>query len=202
MSTDYRPLAETSEAELVQLAQDRNQDAFAELMRRNASASFRLALSILKDRQDAEDEVQSSFFKAWKNLSSFHSESRFSTWFRTIVMNQSFMRLRTARRARVTSLDDRDEDGLALQIPAADPTPETTLSRNELSRQLNTEVQKLPRILRDVLILRDLKQLSTEESAVQLGISVPAIKTRLSRAREMLRQRMARYKTPSAGMPA
>jgi RNA polymerase sigma-70 factor (ECF subfamily) len=202
MSTDHRPLADTSEAELVQLAQNRNQDAFSELMHRNASASFRLALSILKDRQDAEDEVQSSFFKAWKNLSSFHSESRFSTWFRTIVMNQSFMRLRTARRARVTSLDDRDEDGLALQIPTLDPTPETALSRNELSRRLNSEVQKLPRIFRDVLILRDLKQLSTEESAVRLGISVPAIKTRLSRAREMLRQRMARYKTPSAGMPA
>ena len=199
---DYRPYSETSEAELIELAQKRNEDEFAELMHRNASASFRLALSVLKDRQEAEDEVQTSLMKAWINLPTFQSASRFSTWFRTIVLNQSLMRLRKVRRAGLTSLDESDDDGRTMQVPSNDPGPETTLSQDEMSEHLNNEVQKLPALLREVIVLRDLQQLSTEEVAARLGVSEPAIKSRLSRARAELRDRMERHMPRSSRTPA
>jgi len=190
---EYRPLQEASEAELVRLAQERNQDAFAELMQRNASMSFRLALSILKNRQEAEDEVQTSFLKAWVSLPLFKAESKFSTWFRTIVHNQSLMSLRKSRRATLTSLDEPDEDGRTREVAGAEPGPEVTLGQNQLSGHLKTEVQRLPPLLRDVLVLRDLEQVSTEEAAARLGISEAAVKSRLMRARSTLRERMERH---------
>ena len=171
-------------------------------MHRNASASFRLALSVLKDRQEAEDEVQTSLMKAWINLPTFQSASRFSTWFRTIVLNQSLMRLRKVRRAGLTSLDESDDDGRTMQVPSNDPGPETTLSQDEMSEHLNNEVQKLPALLREVIVLRDLQQLSTEEVAARLGVSEPAIKSRLSRARAELRDRMERHMPRSSRTPA
>jgi len=199
---DYRPYSEASETELIELAQKRNEDAFAELMHRNASASFRLALSVLKDRQEAEDEVQTSLMKAWINLPTFQSASRFSTWFRTIVLNQSLMRLRKVRRAGLTSLDESDDDGRTMQVPSKEPGPETMLSQDEMSEHLNNEVQKLPALLREVIMLRDLQQLSTEEVAARLGVSEPAIKSRLSRARAELRERMERHMPRSSRTPA
>jgi len=202
ISMDYRPYSEASETELIELAQKRNEDAFAELMHRNASASFRLALSVLKDRQEAEDEVQTSLMKAWINLPTFQSASRFSTWFRTIVLNQSLMRLRKARRARLTSLDESDDDGRTMQVPSKEPGPESMLSQDEMSEHLNNEVQKLPALLREVILLRDLQQLSTEEVAARLGVSEPAIKSRLSRARAELRDRMERHMPRSSRTPA
>jgi RNA polymerase sigma-70 factor, ECF subfamily len=190
---DRLSLTEASEADLVQLAQERDEAAFAELMRRNSTASFRLALSILKDRQEAEDEVQTSFMKAWINLPLFKSESRFSTWFRSIVANQSFMSLRKSRRVHLRSLDESDDEGRTMEVPCAAPGPETDLGERELNGHLRAEVEKLPRILREVLILRDLHQLSTEVAAARLGISESALKSRLTRARSTLRQRMERH---------
>lgn len=190
---EYRPFSEASEEELIRLAQARDQDAFAELMHRNASASFRLALSVLKDRQEAEDEVQTSSLKAWLNLPNFQSASRFSTWFRTIVMNQSLMRLRKVRRVNLKSLDEPDHEGRTMELPSDEAGPESELARGQMKEQLQQEVQKLPALLREVLVLRDLQQLSTEEVAARLGISEPAVKSRLSRARSELRTRMERH---------
>jgi len=190
---DNRPLSGSSEAELVERAQNRDPDAFAELMSRNASPSFRLALSVLKDRQEAEDEVQTSFMKAWVSLPNFKSEARFSTWFRTIVMNQSLMRLRQIRRANLRSLDEEDDEGRTREVASTDPLPEARLSRAELTQLMDSEVRKLPPMFREVLVLRDLEELPTDEVASRLGISEPALKSRLSRARAMLRQRMERH---------
>jgi RNA polymerase sigma-70 factor (ECF subfamily) len=193
----YRPHAETSETELIALAQERDQEAFAELVHRNTSASLRLALSVLKDRQEAEDEVQTSFLKAWINLPGFQSESRFSTWFRTIVLNQSLMRLRKVKTARLRSLDAQDEDGRTMEVASLEPEPEAILRLSQLTGRLCEEVKRLPPLMREVLELRDLEQLSTEEAAAKLGITEPAMKSRLSRARDMLRQRMLRHTTIS-----
>src|SRR5579883_1464131 len=88
MSEQPQSLAEISEVELVRRAQAHDDAAFQELMRRTKSSSMRLALSILKNREEAEDQVQNSFLNAWKNLGSFHLEAKFSTWMRTIVSNQ------------------------------------------------------------------------------------------------------------------
>jgi RNA polymerase sigma-70 factor, ECF subfamily len=194
----YRPLAEASEPELIELAQQRHEEAFAELMYRNTSASLRLAISVLKDRQEAEDELQNSFLKAWLHLPKFQFGSSFSTWLRTIVMNQSLMSLRKGRRARLQSLDEPGEDGQMLEVPAPEPSPECLLDRQQTNHNLSVEVRRLPPLLRDVLVLRDLEQLSTEEAATRLGISEPAVKSRLTRARDMLRQRMERHASRSA----
>jgi RNA polymerase sigma-70 factor, ECF subfamily len=190
---ELHPITEASEEELVSRAQARDEAAFAELMRRNNSASFRLALSVLRDRQEAEDQVQTSFLKAWLHLPGFQSDSRFSTWLRTIVRNQSLMALRKTRNVRFTSLDEPDADGRTMELASTSVGPERSLSQSQLSERLNSEVRKLPAKLREVLILRDMEELSTEAAAARMGLSEPAIKSRLNRARAMLRQRMERH---------
>jgi RNA polymerase sigma-70 factor (ECF subfamily) len=189
------PLTAWTELELVERARDRDAEAFAELMRRNSSPSMRLALSVLKDRQDAEDEVQNAFLKAWRALATFQFESKFSTWFRTIVLNQSLMRLRSARRARFAYLDDEAEEAGPIELTDHGRTPEESLASKELAAHLEREIERLPARLRQVLLLRDFDQLSTEEVAARLSISEPAAKSRLARARTMLRQRMQRHAT-------
>jgi RNA polymerase sigma-70 factor (ECF subfamily) len=190
---DPHTLKEATEEELIQKAVERNQDAFAELVRRNKSVSMRLALSVLKNRQEAEDEVQTSFLKAWLHLPGFQRESRFSTWLRTIVMNQSFMRLRSLRRAKLESLTAEDDENRPWELPSLEANPESQVGRDEMSRRLRTEVDRLPPIYREVIELRDLEELQVEDVAQQLGISIPALKSRLARARQMLRQRMERH---------
>ena len=198
INSESRPLAEVPEPELVQMAQNRDETAFEELMRRNASTSFRLALSVLKDRQEAEDQVQNSFFNAWKRLASFKSEARFSTWFRTIVMNQSLMRLRVVKRVHLQSLDDSGEQDRPREYPTEEPTPEQMLGQDQLTAHLRAETQRLPPLLRQVLILRDLEEFPIEEIACRLGISESAVKSRLSRARAMLRERMQPHASRSS----
>jgi RNA polymerase sigma-70 factor (ECF subfamily) len=197
---DYsKALAEVDDAELVQRAsQGRDEEAFAELMRRHASTSFRLALSILRDRHEAEDQVQNSFFKAWKHLSGFQFESRFSTWFRKIVVNQSLMRLRVVRRVAFHPLEESNEfsSERPRQYAADEPSHEQDLSQDQIFAHLRAEIKKLPPLLREVLILRDLEERSVEEIAAQLGITESAVKSRLARARPMLRERMERYVKP------
>jgi RNA polymerase sigma-70 factor (ECF subfamily) len=133
MTEAYRPLADLEEAELVTRAQQRDMAAFEELMRRNTSPSLRLAISVLKDRQEAEDQVQTSFMKAWTGLSSFQSESRFSTWFRRIVLNQSLMRLRSVRRARLQSLDEQGEMERPIDPVSGTPSPRDSRSPSQRS---------------------------------------------------------------------
>jgi len=104
-------MRDLSDDELLTLAQERNEAAFAELMSRNSSSSFKLALSILKDRQDAEDEVQNSCWNAWRYLGQFQRGSKFSTWMARIVINHCLMRLRKGRRASLLYLDEGTADG-------------------------------------------------------------------------------------------
>ncbi|MEO8096654.1 MAG: sigma-70 family RNA polymerase sigma factor [Acidobacteriota bacterium] len=189
----HRPLSEIDEAELVARAQRRDEQAFAELMHRNTSTSLRLALSVLKDRQEAEDQVQTSFLKAWMGLGSFQSESRFSTWFRRIVINQSLMRLRVVKRTKLQSLTENSESERPIDPASVAPTPEAQLSRQQIHDRLRKEVLLLPPLFREVLTLRDLNELSTEEVSAQLGISEAATKSRLARARALLRERMERH---------
>lgn len=193
MRNEHRPLAAMAEDELVDRARQHDQEAFAELMHRNLPASYRLALSVLKNRQDAEDEVQSAFLKAWKALAAFQGQARFSTWFRSIVFNQSLMRLRSLRRANLRSLDDTDGEGATFEVRDTRADAETLLGDGEMRARLRAEVERLPKLMRDVLVLRDLEHLSTEDAAARLGLTESAVKSRLTRARAMLRERMQRH---------
>ncbi|HYW45377.1 MAG TPA: sigma-70 family RNA polymerase sigma factor [Bryobacteraceae bacterium] len=183
-----------SDDQLLTLAQDGEEAAFAELMSRNSSSSFKLALSILKDRQDAEDEVQNSYWNAWRYLGRFQRDSKFSTWISRIVINQCLMRLRKARKASFLYLDEGADEGNVgvMELPDRGPTPEAELGRREMSAILHREVRRMPPILRSVLVLRDLDELPMDEVAVRLGITLVAAKSRLMRARAELRQRLER----------
>ena len=196
MSTTALP--ELCDDELLTLVQERDQAAFEELMRRNSSASFKLAISILRDRQEAEDAVQDSYWNAWRAVGQFQRESKFSTWISRIVTNQCLMRLRKARRASFLYLDDGDAEGGVgrLEIADAGPTPETEVGDKELSAVLRQEAGKLPPLLRDVLMLRDLSELPMPEVAERLGINIIAAKTRLARARAELRRRLEKHQHP------
>jgi RNA polymerase sigma-70 factor (ECF subfamily) len=179
--------------ELVVLAQQRDEPAFEELMRRNSSASFRLALSMLRDRQEAEDEVQNSFFSAWQHLGQFQRGSKFSTWLTRILLNQCLMRLRKVRRATFVFLDEplRDDGPARLELPDKNATPEVELQNEELGDVMRREIRRLPPLLRSVLVMRDVNERSTVEVAEALGISPAAVKSRLSRARSELRRRIS-----------
>jgi RNA polymerase sigma-70 factor (ECF subfamily) len=180
---------------LVMLCQEGDNQAFAELMKRNQSTAMKLALSILHDRQDAEDEVQNAFWKAYEHINQFQRDAKFSTWLTRIVVNQCLMRLRQTRRARFYYLDDAlvGDDVMTLDLPDRTLTPEQQVGQDELSDVLVHEIRRIPPLLRNVFLLRDVEQRPMEEVADTLGISVAAAKSRLLRARAELRSRLRKH---------
>lgn len=184
----------TDEA-LVPAAQQGDNEALAELIQRHHSACSKIAFSILRDRQDAEDEVQNAFWKAFEHINQFQQDSKFSTWLTRIVVNQCLMRLRLARRARFLYIDETSiGDGLAtLELRDLAQTPEVKVGQLEVARIFRSEIRRIPPLLRNVFVLRDVQQLPMQEVADRLGISVAAAKSRLLRARVELRQRMERH---------
>ena len=188
-------LAELEDTNLVDLAQDGNDNAFAELVKRYQSACFKQALSILRDRSDAEDEVQNAMWKAFQHIGQFNKEAKFSTWLTRIVVNQCLMRLRQTRRARFLYMDDVmvGEEVQTLELRDEREGPEEVLANEQISGVLAHEIGRIPPLLRNVFVLRDVQELSMPEVAGQLGISVAAAKSRLLRARLELRERMSKH---------
>jgi RNA polymerase sigma-70 factor, ECF subfamily len=197
MTNGHNPVfASATDEELVTLAQSGRNNAFEELMARHQRSARRLALSILRHQQDAEDEVQNAFWKAFEHIGQFHQDSKFTTWLSRIVVNQCLMRLRKDRRAQFLYLDDGVPAGdeiATLELADERPTPETALGRTEVGRLVMEEVRRIPPLLRDVIMLRDLEQVEMPDVASRLGISVAAAKSRLLRARLELRSRMSRH---------
>lgn len=182
------------DGELVFMAQRGDDQAFAELIRRHQSSCLKLAISFLRDRPDAEDQVQNSFWNAFEHIDQFHGESKFSTWLGRIVANQCLMRLRQKKRARAFFVEDAPFTELEpIEFPAESQTPEESFGRQEVSWVLHKEISCIPPLLRHVFLLRDVQQLPMPEVAHRLGISVSAAKSRLLRSRSELRLRMAKY---------
>jgi RNA polymerase sigma-70 factor (ECF subfamily) len=188
-------LAELEDANLVDLAQDGNDNAFAELVKRYQAACFKQALSILRDHSDAEDEVQNAMWKAFQHIGQFNKEAKFSTWLTRIVVNQCLMRLRQTRRARFLYMDDVvvGEEVQTLELRDERESPEEVLANEQISGVLAHEIGCIPPMLRNVFVLRDVQELSMSEVAGQLGITVAAAKSRLLRARLELRERMRKH---------
>lgn len=184
-----------ADEQLVAQAQGGDHTAFAELLERHRNNCMKLALSILRDRQDAEDEVQNASWKAFEHLGQFHGDAKFSTWLTRIVVNQCLMRLRQQRRARFLYIDDVQvgEDVQTLELPDESPTPELQMGRQEVAEVLQKEIGRIPPLLRNVFVLRDVQQLDMPDVAKRLGISVAAAKSRLLRARLELRGRMEKH---------
>jgi len=182
------------------MAQAGNDQAFAELVERHYNTCLKLALSILRDKSDAEDEVQNACWKAFEHLAQFNREAKFSTWLTRIVVNQCLMRLRQAKRAKLFYIDDTQvgDEVVTLELPDETPTPEQTLGKKEVAGVVQAEIDRIPPLLRNVFVLRDVQQLPMEQVADQLGISVAAAKSRLLRARLELRTRLSKH-TSSLG---
>lgn len=192
VETDFRLFTDD---ELVPQSQEGNDLAFTELIRRYRPSSMKLAMSILKDRCEAEDQVQNALWKAFEHIGQFNREAKFSTWLTRIVVNQCLMRLRQAKRARVVYLEDAltTEENLVLELPDHAPDPETILGKSEVSNLLSKEIRRIPPLLRDVFLLRDVHDLPMGEVATRLGISIAAAKSRLLRARLELRSRLLKH---------
>ena len=188
-------LTETSDDDLVVRAQDGDNDAFAELMGRHMGTCRKLALSILREKEDAEDEVQNAFWKAFEHIAQFQKDAKFSTWLSRIVVNQCLMKLRKERRAKFLYLDDgvHGEEVTSLDLPDRSPNPEMSLARGEVAEVLDQEIRRIPPLLRHVLIMRDVHELPMPDVADRLGISVAAAKSRLLRARLELRVRLGKH---------
>jgi RNA polymerase sigma-70 factor (ECF subfamily) len=203
-AADPRPLPSAivrpDEGALVAAAKRGDTGAFEELVNRYESRIFRLTMNITQNREDAEDATQDAFLKSFRNLSRFESKSRFYTWLVRIAVNEALMRLRR-RRPNVTSLDEPIEnDGELIPQEVEDwgPTPEQRYAQTQMNSILSEAIGKLEPIFRTVFLLRDVEQISTEETADVLGISVPAVKSRLLRARLKLRQSLSPYFARSA----
>ena len=177
--------------EIVARVKNGDTDAFEELVRKHGRRVYRSLVSILGNAEEAEDALQDAFLKAFQHLPNFEARSRFSTWLVRIAINTGLQRLRG--RKDFDSLDEESEEFRPRNIQAWTDSPEEFYSREELRRLVEKEVMKLPLKYRVALMLRDLEELSTEEAAATLGLSVPGLKARVLRGRLMLRESMVPY---------
>jgi len=177
--------------EIVARVKNGDTDAFEELVRKHGRRVYRSLLGILGHADEAEDALQDAFLKAFQHLAEFENRSRFSTWLVRIAINAGLQRMRS--RKDIDSLDEENEEFRPRNIQAWTDTPEESYSREELRRLVEREVMKLPVKYRVALMLRDLEELSTEETALALGLSVPGVKARVLRGRLMLRESMVQY---------
>jgi len=181
---------------LVERVRGGDDAAYDTLVHKYERQVFRIAQHITQNREDAEDVMQDAFLKAYQKLDQFQGNSKFYTWLVRIAVNESLMRLRKRRSGKLVSIDeDIETDEGSVQRDLADraPDPEQNYSQAELAEILRKTIQGLPPGFRIVFVLRDVEGLSTEEAAETLGLSVPAVKSRLLRARLQLRERLSRY---------
>jgi RNA polymerase sigma-70 factor, ECF subfamily len=186
----------SDELSLVQAAKSGDIQAFEALVKRYDRNVFRIAQHITQNREDAEDVVQDAFLKAYSNLEQFQGQSKFYTWLVRIAVNEALMKLRRRRPERTVSLDQEvqtDEDTMPREVADWSPNPEQQYSQAELKEILGRTIQGLPPSFRTVFVLRDVEGLSTEETAEALNLSIPAVKSRLLRARLQLRERLSKY---------
>src|SRR6266508_6258863 len=185
----------SEELALVRAAKCGDVSAFEELVKRYDRNVFRIAQHITQNREDAEDVVQDAFLKAYGNLHQFQGQSKFYTWLVRIAVNEALMKLRRRKPERTVSLDEdikTEDDSLPREIADWSPNPEQQYTQSELREMLTRTIQGLPAGFRTVFVLRDVEGLSTEETAQALELSVPAVKSRLLRARLQLRERLTK----------
>jgi RNA polymerase sigma-70 factor (ECF subfamily) len=179
---------------LVAKAKSGDDDAFGELYKRHQRKAYRTALRILRNQQDAEDAAQRAFQRALVNLQRFRENSTFATWLTRITINEALMLLRQ-RRARGPLCNDGADteqgDGV-VELADGGPTPEEILCESERRTVLLQAIGRLRKDLRVVVLHRELKGLTSAETARRLGLTVSAVKARTFRARRFLRKHLER----------
>jgi RNA polymerase sigma-70 factor (ECF subfamily) len=190
---------EDEDVQLVDQARNGDAQAFGELVKRHHHRCVSLAACILRDWEEAEDEVQNACWKAFEHLDQFQGDSDFSIWLSRIVVNQCLMFMRARRRVRFLHLDagiPGYQSG-SIDLPCGKLDPEGEVGRRQVGEVLEREIRRIPALLRNVVLLRDVDELPIAEVAHRLGITVSAAKSRLLRARLELRQRVLRHCGPS-----
>lgn len=191
-------VSEFTKAEGFSLEALRNGDRveYSKLVEAYYANIYRLAMKILGNQQDAEDVLQETFLKAYRHLKGFDGRSKLSTWLFRIATNEALTVLRR-QRGNVVSIDEplETEDGEQEPVQIVDwcCVPEKELMSQEVRKKLDQATDRLPHTLRVVFLLRDIENLSTQETAEVLGLSETAVKTRLSRARMHLREDLSAY---------
>lgn len=179
----------SSEARLIAAARRRDEQAVREIVRAHNRMLFRLARSILPSDDEAEDAVQAAYVRAFTAFSSFRGDSRLGTWLGRIVINEALRRARSARPS--VPIDAIPNLSTAIFVPfpgsIAAPDPERTTADSQVRRILEGAIDELPQAFRTVLVARLVEEMSVEETAAVIGIRPETVKTRLHRARTLLR---------------
>ena len=188
------PAAEAPDAELAVRVAAGEPAAFEALMRRHNRALFRTARAILRDDAEAEDALQEAYLQTYRAIGNYRAEAKLSTWLARIVANEALMRVRKrTRRAAIVPLQPRASEDEINEIPDhnMDETPERSAQRDEMRRLLEAEIDTLPDDYRVVFVLRAVEEMSVEETAEALGLPQATVRTRLFRARSLLREALA-----------
>jgi len=187
-----------AEQMLVVAAKNGDEEAMETLFKRHRQKVLRVVMRYAHVREDAEDIVQQSFQKAFVYLHKFEGKSSFSTWLTRIAINESLMLLRHGRALREVSVDDHSEaegNAASFEISDSSPDPEASYLQRERARILSETLGNLRPGMRKAIELRELAELSTEQTAEQLGLSVGAVKARIFHGRRKLRERLRSYMT-------
>jgi RNA polymerase sigma-70 factor, ECF subfamily len=183
-----------SEAEVIAAILAGDTQLYHELIRPHERSVYRMALSYMKNEADAEDVAQEAFIKAFRNLSMFRGDAKFSTWLISITLNEARNRLRRQSVVRMQSLDEPpDQNGTISPALLRDwrEIPSEAVEREEVRTLIKKAVESLPEIYRQVFLLRDVEELDVNETAQTLSISIANVKVRLHRARMMLQKELA-----------
>ena len=175
------------------LARNADIATFNELIKRHRDMCIKRALPILRNLSDAEDAVQSALRKAFQHWDQFQGSGTFAAWLSRIVENECLMRIREERRARLVSLDNPTESNNRLELVGPAMNPEDEIGWEEVVTVLGREMSRMPPLFRNIMLLHDREQLRMPDVAQRLGVSVPAAKSRLRRARKELRSRIERH---------
>lgn len=179
----------TRDQDLLERARENDAEAFAELVQRHYLPCLRMAMSMLRNAADAEDEVQNTFLKALVHLPEFERRAELRTWLISIVRNQCLMRVRSAAYRRSTSIEATSPASLSRQW-GTPWSAEEAVADEQAKDLLARNVRRLPAIYREVLLMHGLGEMRLETIAERLGITIGAVKSRLRRARTELRTRL------------
>jgi RNA polymerase sigma-70 factor (ECF subfamily) len=195
-STKFEGRAAANDLDLVHATQNGDLSAFEQIVRRYDRKLLRIAEHVTRKREDSQDVVQESFLKAFQHLGEFREHSQFSTWLFRIAVNQALMKLRKRRTTKEVSFDEDlqvAEDIVPREIADWAPNPEELYRASELREILVKTLDRLQPILRTVFVLRDIEELSIDQTAEVLSLSPAAVKARLWRARLRLRDLLSEY---------
>ena len=181
---------------LVERARLGDRSAFNDLIQKHYTTCLKRAMYMIRNRSDAEDEVQNACWKAFQRLEQYRGEGTFSAWLSRIVENQCLMRIREERKSSFVYLDESTESNVRLELVGQRADPEDELGEQQVANLIRREILLIPPLLRNVMLLRDVEQLPMPDVASRLGVSVPAAKSRLMRARAELRLRVAKHCGP------